>query len=63
MVGEINRPLQLRTLLFNSGKQTNERGAGQGRTGTCQKIECVCHMLVEDNFVGIKKQKVGSTGE
>lgn len=61
MVGEINRPLQLRTLLFNSGKQTNERGAGQGRT--CQKIECVCHMLVEDNFVGIKKQKVGSTGE
>lgn len=52
MVGEINRPLQLRTLLFNSGKQTNESRAGEDGDVPENRV---CHMLVEDNLVGIKK--------
>lgn len=42
--------------------EANKREGGRGGRGRARKSS-VCHMLVEDNLVGIKKQKVGSTGE
>lgn len=45
--------------------EANKReGSRAGEDGDVPENRvCVCHMLVEDNLVGIKKQKVGSTGE